>query len=261
MRYTQFDYHPAGAVVGHRHDRMSGWWSRHWQGRGQRDIDPRDQPVWATIADVLDRPGRVLEAGCGPAHWVHFLDELGHTTVGVDFAHSALASARASNRCLRLLSGDLRKLPFGDAAFDFIYCGGAVEHDIEGPEAALRELHRVLRPTGRLMCSVPCLSVQRLVLLPWLVLRDRLKRLELLRRLARKTDPFEFYQYVYSPRAYTAILEQCGWDVLDLRPYGTTTESSVVAALTMPLSRLSRFYDTHMMMAICRKQPSRARPA
>jgi len=257
MKYAQLDYHPAHVPAGHhQHDSMSVWWSRHWNGARPRQFDLRQEALWPTIADVLERPGRVLEAGCGPAQWVQFFDSLGHTTVGVDFASSALAEAKGFDPALRLLSGDLRRLPFPDACFDYVYCAGAVEHDVAGPEAALRELHRVLKTSGWLMCSVPCLNVERRILLPWFLVRDWLKRRELLRRLAGKADPFEFYQYVYSPRAYRRILHGCGFEVLDLRPYGQGAETRVTAALPTGLRRLPRFFNPHMMMAICRRRPA-----
>jgi SAM-dependent methyltransferase len=53
---------------------------------------------------------------------------------------------------------DLQAMPqVPTSAYDTILCCEVLEH-LERPEAALRELHRVLRPTGRLILSVPFLS-------------------------------------------------------------------------------------------------------
>jgi SAM-dependent methyltransferase len=258
MRYTQFDYHPTPSEGVGDTQQMAAWWSDHWDDRIDLKRDLHDEPLWATIEDVIDRPGRILEAGCGPGQWVQFFDKLGHTTVGVDYASTALQAGKRVNRALRMLAADLRRLPFPDESFDYICSNGAVEHDIEGPEAALRELHRVLRASGRLMCSVPCLNVERRLLLGWLVTRDWLKRREWLRRLAGKADPFEFYQYVYSPGTYRSILERCGFEVLALRPYGVPAEGSVRRLVARLFGQLSNFYNPHMMMAICRKRSPRA---
>jgi ubiquinone/menaquinone biosynthesis C-methylase UbiE len=45
--------------------------------------------------------------------------------------------------------GDARELPFPDHGFDAIYLMGVLG-EIPEPERALREIHRVLRPGGRL---------------------------------------------------------------------------------------------------------------
>ncbi len=46
--------------------------------------------------------------------------------------------------------GDARKLPYGDATFDGAYLVGVLG-EIPDEQAALRELRRVLKPTGRLV--------------------------------------------------------------------------------------------------------------
>lgn len=70
---------------------------------------------------------------------------------------------------LRGVVGDVRDLPFGDGAFELVHCISTLEHvgrdnevygvdaprDTAGDEPALRELHRVLAPGGRLLVSVP----------------------------------------------------------------------------------------------------------
>lgn len=45
-------------------------------------------------------------------------------------------------------------LPFGDAAFDYVFCIEVLEH-VPDPWGTLTEIHRVLRPSGVLTLSVP----------------------------------------------------------------------------------------------------------
>lgn len=251
MRYAAFDYHPAADGGS---DAMVAWWGTHWEGRRGLPYDLRHEPLWPTIEDVLARPGRVLEAGCGSGQWVQFLDALGHRTVGLDYAVSGLRVGKEANARLRLLRGDFRGLPFTGGAFDYIVSFGAVEHDIGGPEAALRDFHRVLAPGGRLMCSVPCLNIERRLLLPWTMVRDWLKRRPLLRRIAGKTEPFEFYQYMFTPGEYRRVLERCGFTVDEIRTYAISTQGTAGKAVAAVLGRASRFYNPHMMMAICRRR-------
>jgi SAM-dependent methyltransferase len=252
MKYAQFDYFPAECA--HQEPSAIDYWSQHWKVHDSWRRDLRAEPIWMTIEDVIgQKMGSVLEAGCGTAQWVAFFDCFGHAAVGVDFSVLSLIQARKRNSTAKLLASDLRKLPFINESFDYIYCNGAVEHDPAGPEAALREFYRVLKPSGRLMCSVPCLNLERLLMLFWIAVRDWLKKRALLRRIAGKTDPFRFYQYLFSPEEYRERLESCGFSVLALRPYGFRKDGRLQRALGLFAGRYSQFYNPHMMMAICRK--------
>ena len=257
MRYAQFDYHPlpSGAIT----DPLRDWWGQHWEGRAGFRKDLSDEPLWPTVRDALGRPGRVLEAGCGYGQWVAFLGRLGHEVVGIDYAASGLRAGKAVDSMLRLMRADFRALPFADATFDAVVSFGAVEHDVGGPDAALQEFFRVLRPSGRLLCSVPCLNAERLATLPWAAIRDWLKCRPALRRLAGKVEPFEFYEYYFTPRTYRAILERAGFVVDDIRTYGTSTASRIALKVGAPLSRRFRFYNAHMMMGVCRRPGSSRR--
>ncbi len=249
MIYKQYDYAPVG---GNDEQSMQARWTQHWEGRRESASNHTGEALWPTIADVIMRPGRLLEAGCGTGKWIGYLNRLGHYAIGVDYAPSALRVAMHADATLRVVRGDCRALPFANCVFDYIFANGTIEHDAAGPDAALHEFLRVLRPGGWLMSSVPCLNIERGLMYLWLVTRDWLKRREILRRLAGKRAPFVFYQYVYSPVAYRRVLLQNGFDVVDIRPYGEARGSPLLRPLRQ-LLRQVRFYCPHMMMAICRK--------
>lgn len=251
MRFAEYDYRehsPDSGAMG-----MDHAWDAHWSGRKGLKADLTDQPLWPTIRDELKRPGRILEAGCGTGQWVQFLETLGHEVVGIDYAASGLEVGRAHNPNLNLVQADFRHLPFEDESFDYVVSFGAVEHDIEGPQDALREFHRVLKPDGKLMCSVPCLNLYRTIGYPLLAIRKWLKRRKSLRRLWGKTAPFVFYEYIWSPGEYRRILSRCGFEVCDLRPYGTILKSAIMRSCDRKVSRIYPLSSAHMMMAICEK--------
>lgn len=56
---------------------------------------------------------------------------------------------------------DLRyKTPFKDASFDRIYCSHVLEHfSYQDLKVVLREIHRILRPNGEFLISVPDASI------------------------------------------------------------------------------------------------------
>lgn len=96
-------------------------------------------------------PVRALDVGCGTGFFSLLLAGLGHRAVGVDFADSMLARARAKAADARLdiefRSADVEQLPFPDGSFDL-----AIERHViwtlPNPSQALSEWGRVLRPGG-----------------------------------------------------------------------------------------------------------------
>jgi ubiquinone/menaquinone biosynthesis C-methylase UbiE len=73
--------------------------------------------------------------------------------VGIDRSAQLVDRARQRTQDVANVEhrvGDLASLPFDDGTFDAAYCERAFIH-LDNPEAAMLELHRVLRPGGRLV--------------------------------------------------------------------------------------------------------------
>lgn len=58
------------------------------------------------------------------------------------------------NSPLATVKGDLRALPFADKSFDVVFCNHVLEHIIDD-DKAMRELYRVLKPSGWGIVQVP----------------------------------------------------------------------------------------------------------
>jgi arsenite methyltransferase len=99
---------------------------------------------------------RVLDAGCGPGFYVsELLDQVGSAgaVVGVDASPAMLAVAahRVEGRPnVEFHESDVTSLPVPDAAFDRALSVQVFEY-VEDVDKGLRELHRVLRPGGRVV--------------------------------------------------------------------------------------------------------------
>lgn len=72
---------------------------------------------------------------------------------GLDFAPEVVAAAQRNVPDAEFRQGDAQDLPYAAASFDAIVCGYGLVH-LSEPDRALREMHRVLRPGGRLAVSV-----------------------------------------------------------------------------------------------------------
>jgi demethylmenaquinone methyltransferase/2-methoxy-6-polyprenyl-1,4-benzoquinol methylase len=101
-------------------------------------------------AEAVVRPGdAVLDACCGTGDLAIAAERAGGRVTGLDFSERMLERARGKAPELEWVSGDLLALPFEDASFDVATVGFGVRN-VESLEAALAELRRVLRPSGRL---------------------------------------------------------------------------------------------------------------
>jgi SAM-dependent methyltransferase len=79
--------------------------------------------------------------------------------VGIDASAVQLeymAQVVAKRGCSNVMSihANAEHLPFTDGAFDAIVCSEVLEH-IRAPQIALAEMHRVLKPGGKLLLSTP----------------------------------------------------------------------------------------------------------
>lgn len=92
--------------------------------------------------------GRVVDIGCGTKPYRNLLKPYITEHVGVDH-HASLHSKENVD-----LLGTAYAIPAPDASFDSALCTAVLEH-LEEPEQALRECHRVLKPRGIAIYSVP----------------------------------------------------------------------------------------------------------
>ena len=100
------------------------------------------------------REKEILDVGCGTGA---ILQRLGNPekNVGVDLAEEAVSFCRRRGLD-NVRQGDICALPLGDASFDAVICSSVLYHQwVSDVAAAVREMRRVLRPSGLLLVNVP----------------------------------------------------------------------------------------------------------
>lgn len=152
--------------------------------------------VWRTAENSAThllphlRPGYdLLDVGCGPGTITTDLARrvAPGRTVALDRVAAVVAQAQqhaaTAGIDVAFRVGDVYRLPFADASFDVVHAHQVLQH-LTDPVAAMREMRRVLRPSGVLAArdsDYACFS--------WAPAEPLLDRwLELYRQVARRND-------------------------------------------------------------------------
>src|SRR4051794_37695370 len=100
----------------------------------------------------MPRAPRLVDVGCGTGATAEALHRFGIVT-GVDMSPMALECCRRRG-LERLMQGVAEALPLADDSADVLVATDILEH-LDDDLAALREFHRVLRPGGHAVITVP----------------------------------------------------------------------------------------------------------
>lgn len=102
-------------------------------------------------------PHRLLDVGCGTGALLRFLRTWGREPsryLGVDLSAAMLQGA-ALHPAAGLARAEAGALPLAEGAFDLVVSSSSL-HDWPHPDAALREIRRVIAPGGRLLLADWC---------------------------------------------------------------------------------------------------------
>jgi ubiquinone/menaquinone biosynthesis C-methylase UbiE len=134
----------------------------------KRRVYAKEAPKYDREADLIERwlfgtehrgwacsqaTGDTLEVAIGTGlNLPHYPADV--RLIGIDLSPEMLALAEARGkelgRMLRLTEGDAQDLPFADGSFDTVVCTYAL-CSVPDDAAAISEMHRVLKPGGRLI--------------------------------------------------------------------------------------------------------------
>ena len=116
----------------------------HWWYRERRHL------LAKAISGLV--PGRALDIGAAGGGNTRVLREHGWDAVALEYGSDGAEVAHG--RGLATLRGDATRLPFADGSLDLVMAFDLLEH-LEDDDAAVAEVHRVLKPTGTYLVAVP----------------------------------------------------------------------------------------------------------
>jgi SAM-dependent methyltransferase len=106
------------------------------------------------LVEHLPEGYRVLEVGCGTGNVLRYLEQVctGGQVIGLDLFFEGLRFAQQRVSC-QLVQADINRPPFGQS-FDVIGIFDVLEH-LDNDQDVLRTLHKLLKPGGYLLITVP----------------------------------------------------------------------------------------------------------
>ena len=137
-----------------KYDEMGAY---HWIqcDRNSRMYNPPLEARYKVLLKRLGRPKRVLDVGCGDGYLMGLVSPLCKMVVGIDSEFSGIKLATAQLRPFANCTvgqASCYDLPFTANCFDVILLADVIEH-LEDPHLCLKELCRILMPSGTLLLT------------------------------------------------------------------------------------------------------------
>lgn len=115
---------------------------------------PFDREMLDVFAQVTRGKGLVCEIGCGPGQVGRYLKDRGVDIRGIDLSEQMVKCARRLNPDITFTQGDMLALEMPDASVYGVVSFYAIIHlKRNDVTRALKEMHRVLEPGGKLLVS------------------------------------------------------------------------------------------------------------
>lgn len=110
------------------------------------------RPVKKKLIPIPPSGNKILDIGCGNGSFLLNLKEMGWNVYGCELSKSGAAVARQNG--LQVFQGTVFDARYPNAFFDVVRLEQVFEH-IHDPDSLLKEIRRILKPSGLLVIGVP----------------------------------------------------------------------------------------------------------
>jgi ubiquinone/menaquinone biosynthesis C-methylase UbiE len=131
------------------------YYDRIYQKKGVNSMRPYPhyRGVLRYLGNLLS-DSRLLDVGCGTGHFLKAASELGLDVYGIDISSQSVKVAKENVPKANIAVGPGESLPYHNGFFDYIICGGSLEHFLD-MDKGIDEMIRVASPNARFMIIVP----------------------------------------------------------------------------------------------------------
>ncbi len=153
------------------------------------------------------KEAKILEGGCGFGAWCEWFQKQGYQILGIEYDNNIVKRAKKYKPDVAVELGDITEIKYPSDSFDAYVSLGVIEHFEHGPESALREAHRILKPDGIAFVTTPYLTViRRFVAHP-------VRSLYFLIREFRGKSNY-FWEYRFTKNELRSFLENTGFEII-----------------------------------------------
>jgi SAM-dependent methyltransferase len=138
------------------------------------------------VAKNLKAGSSILDAGAGESVYKKLFSHCNYKAIDL-----AVGESRWNYTNLDYV-GPLHEMPIENDLFDAVLCTQVLEH-LEWPRESVKEMHRVLKPGGKLYMTVPMAQNEHQV-------------------------PYDFFRY--TSYGIQSICEHAGFNEVDVKPFG-----------------------------------------
>jgi len=205
--------------------------------RGAGEIWNWESPAgklrWARRVRMIGshlKPGMtVLELGCGTGSFTRELARSGANIIAIDVSPELLAIANSNTAApnVQYQIQNAYALTYPEAAFDSVV-GSSVLHHLE-TEAAVRDIHRVLKPAGTIYFTEPNMLNPQIAVqknIPWVK-----------RKLGDSPDETAFFRW-----SLRRLLERAGYRNVQIDPFDFLHPKTPVALID-PIRTFGQFLE------------------